>query len=105
MSAQHRTHRLVSLLTASIMLAGTASVFAADPPKAPPEPSKETRQQMAAAHEKMAACLRSDKSLTECRNEMHQQCMNMMGGQYCPMMGPMMGKGGPMQGGMMNPPK
>ena len=49
----------------------------------------EQRQTMAAAHEKMAACLRSDRPLSECRNEMMQACHKMMGKEGCPMMGDM----------------
>jgi hypothetical protein len=32
--------------------------------------SKEAREHMAEMHEKMALCLRSDRSMSECRNEM-----------------------------------
>jgi hypothetical protein len=46
---------------------------------------------MAALHEKMAACLRSDKALAECRDEMQKNCRDMMGEQGCPMMGKGMG--------------
>ena len=50
------------------------------------EPSKERREQMAVLHEKMAACLRSDKDLAACREEMRNNCRDMMGDQGCPMM-------------------
>ena len=46
--------------------------------------SKEDREKMAAVHEKMAACLRSDKSFDVCHDEMkaaHEK------GEGCPMMG------------------
>lgn len=52
-----------------------------------PAPSKEMRERMASMHEKMAACLRSDRAFSECRQGMHQTCSNMMGQQGCPMMG------------------
>jgi hypothetical protein len=45
------------------------------------------REQMAAAHEKMAACLRSDQAFAACRDEMWKNCQEMMGEQGCPMMG------------------
>ena len=51
------------------------------------------RQSMASAHEKMATCLRSEKSFEDCHKEMNQSCREMMGGDGCPMMGQMMGKG------------
>jgi len=63
-----------------------AGVTAAEPPAGPPEPSKEMRAKMASAHERMAACLRSDKSMAECRSEMMKSCHEIMGGRGCPMM-------------------
>jgi hypothetical protein len=75
-------------LIASMVIAGATGVFAADEPPAPPSaPSKEVREQMAALHEKMAACLRSDKAFAACRDEMQKSCWEMMGEQGCPMMG------------------
>jgi hypothetical protein len=49
-------------------------------------PSKEIREKMATLHEQMAACLRSDKSLAECRTQMMKGCRD-LGSQTCPMMG------------------
>ena len=63
-----------------------ATVAAAEPPAAPPEPSKEMRAKMAAAHEQMAACLRSEKSMADCRKEMMKSHHELMGEQGCPMM-------------------
>jgi hypothetical protein len=86
-------------LVASIIIAGTA--FATDePPAAPPAPSKEMRVKMASVHEQMAACLRSEKSIAECRDEMMKDCREQMGEQGCPMMG----KGIDMHDPMMNKP-
>ncbi|MGE0631427.1 MAG: hypothetical protein AB7H48_12955 [Parachlamydiales bacterium] len=55
---------------------------------------KEKRKKMAEMHEKMALCLKSDKSMDDCRDEMRKQCD---GEDGCPMMGKghrgMMGKG------------
>jgi hypothetical protein len=45
------------------------------------------REKMAVIHERMAKCLRSEKTLTTCRQEMQTSCSDMMGEQGCPMMG------------------
>ena len=42
---------------------------------------------MAQLHEQMAGCLRSDKSMTECRTEMMKSCPDVVGKDGCPMMG------------------
>lgn len=47
------------------------------------EPSKEDRAKMADLHDKMAACLRSDKPMKDCKDEMHKSCESM--GDSCPM--------------------
>jgi len=62
-------------------------------------PSKEMREKMATLHEQMAVCLRSDKSVAECRTEMMKSCQETMGAQSCPKMGmgPGMGHGGTKQ--------
>lgn len=90
------------LITA--MVIGWGMVSAAEPSAAPPEPSKETRAKMASAHERMAACLRSDKAIDECRSEMMKSCKEIMGGQGCPMMGMGMHHPG-MQHPASTPPK
>jgi len=46
-------------------------------------PSKEQRESMAKAHEQMAACLRSSKSMKECHEAMHAACEK--NGGDCPM--------------------
>lgn len=51
------------------------------------EPSREKRQSMAAAHEKMAACLKSESPFAQCHKEMMRTCMETMGKEGCPMMG------------------
>ena len=100
MSTRRAANTLLRNLIASMMIAGATAVFAADEPPAPPSaPSKETREQMAAVHEEMAACLRSDKAFAACRDEMQKSCREMMGEQACPMMG--MGMG--MQDRVMKP--
>lgn len=49
------------------------------------EPTKEMRESMATMHEKMAACLRSDRPVSECRKEMMQSCHDMIGEKGCGM--------------------
>ena len=82
---------------AGILLTSSAPIWAAGPTTANPSPpSKEQREKMAQAHEKMAACLRSDRPFPDCRQEMMQTCRDTMGGQGCGMMmgqGPMRGHG------------
>ncbi len=50
----------------------------------------EQRQKMADSHDKMAVCLRSDKPVSDCHEEMMKACQEGMGKDGCPMMG---GKG------------
>jgi hypothetical protein len=50
------------------------------------EISKEIRTQMADMHEKMAACLKSEKPFADCRTEMQTSCMG-EGHEACAMMG------------------
>ena len=49
--------------------------------------TKEQREKMAVSHEKMAVCLRSDKPMKECHEEMMKACTDTMGADACPMMG------------------
>jgi len=72
-----------------LMIAFAISAFAADQ-----KFSKEERQKMAEMHSKMAACLKSDKPMSECQKDMMSSCQKMMGKGGCPMMGEM--------GGMMD---
>lgn len=48
------------------------------------EPTAEQRSQMAVMHESMAKCLRTNKSMAECRDEMMKNCPM---GENCPGMG------------------
>ena len=94
--SMRRTSRLIlHSLMVSILLSGMNAALAQDKPQPPAtaEPSKETREKMAVMHEKMAACLRSDKPIADCRNEMRAYCQQTPGG--CPM-GPGWGMHGPM---------
>lgn len=62
----------------------------------------EMRQKMAEAHESMATCLRSDKSMNECKKEMMDSYPEMMGKGGCMMMDEMRGHmSGVMKRGMM----
>jgi hypothetical protein len=73
-------------ITAILLLSCATLAVAAEPAAQPSSPSKETREQMAAMHDKMAVCLRSDRAFADCQREMHQSCQAMMHGQGCPMM-------------------
>lgn len=89
---------LAASIAGLLCIAAGTGVIAADAPTS--APSKEMREQMATLHEQMAACLRSDKSMSECRSQMISSCQSMMGGQGCRMaMGMGMGMGGGMMGG------
>ncbi len=85
------TLRLVGQAAIGVIVLSVGAVWAADPPpssstpQAPP--SKETREKMATLHEQMAACLRSDKSINDCRSEMMKSCRETIGTQGCQMMG------------------
>jgi len=76
---------------ATVLLLGF-DASAAEPPMSPaaqePTMSKEQREQMAVAHERMAQCLRSDRSFADCHKEMRAACKQ-MGPQGCPGMGGM----------------
>jgi hypothetical protein len=80
---------LVSSLLASLVvtLSGGAPLAAEPPAAAATAPSKETREQMATMHEQMAACLRSDKPIADCRKEAMKHHQELMGKDGCPMTG------------------
>jgi hypothetical protein len=92
--------RIATRGTTAIALALLAmpTAWSADPAPAASAsqaaPSKEVREKMAALHEQMATCLRSDKSVAECRTELMKGCRE---SQTCPMMG----MGGGMRRGHM----
>jgi hypothetical protein len=72
------------LLVSFIALACAGSTLAAANKKREcPNPSKEEREKMAAAHQQMAACLRSEKSVIECRKDLAKRQHQMMG-MGCP---------------------
>jgi hypothetical protein len=81
---------------AQIMIASVLVIASAAPAANPPgavqaAPSREMRQKMATVHEQMATCLRSEKSIIECRTEMMRSCHDVVGKDSCPMMD--MGRG------------
>jgi hypothetical protein len=62
--------------------------FSADPPSpSHPALTKEQREKMATINEQLAACMRSDKPMSECHKEAMKSCQDMMGKEGCPMMG------------------
>ena len=73
-------------MSSQVALADTAGNKKASSMKMPTM-TAEQRQKMADAHDKMAACLRSDKPLGDCREEMMKACKEGMGKDGCPMMG------------------
>lgn len=79
------TRALFGLIASTCI--GWAAATAAEPPAPPAEPSKEMRAKMASAHERMAACLRSERPMAECRSDMMKSCHEVMGERGCPMMG------------------
>ena len=65
----HARGALIACTVALLWTAGAA--LAAEPEHAGrPAPTHEMRQKMAGAHEQMAACLRSDRPIAECHEEM-----------------------------------
>jgi len=60
-----------ALVAGIALLWAAGSALADEPtPSDRPPPSKEMREQMAKAHDAMAACLRSDRPIDECHSEM-----------------------------------
>jgi hypothetical protein len=76
--------RARTAIAALLLLSGAASTRA-DLPAPEHALSKETREKLAALHEQMAACLRSEKSLLECRGAMMRSCQEQLGSDGCPM--------------------
>ena len=78
-----------------LLFAGGASADDTRNPKPGSDSSQlnlEQRQKMASLHDKMAACLRSEKPLADCRQEMWKSCKEMGKEGGCPMMGEHHGK-------------
>jgi len=68
-SAFRFRHAVLACALALPLTAGT--LFASEPEHHDgPAPTREMREKMAATHEKMAACLRSERPIKECHEEM-----------------------------------
>ncbi|MBC7540359.1 MAG: hypothetical protein H7281_16165 [Bacteriovorax sp.] len=77
----------ITIATIMILMAFATNSFGADKKKMKMmSMTPEQRQSMATVHEKMAACLRSDKAIEDCHKDMMQSCKDMMGADGCPMM-------------------
>lgn len=86
--------KLKTTLFTAFLVLSVGSLSAAD--KKMMEPSKEDRAKMAEMHMKMAECLKTDKPMKECHEEMMKACKDSMDKSGCPMMG--MGKDHMMMG-------
>ena len=63
--------RAAYLACGAVLLCSAGSALATEPQQdTQPPPTKEMREQMAQAHEKMAVCLRSSRPIDECHAEM-----------------------------------
>ena len=71
--------------TLSLLLSAGVALAAEPAPAERSGPTKEMREKMAAAHEQMATCLRSDRPIEECHEEM-RKLHDSMGHDH--MMGP-----------------
>lgn len=87
-----RPIRVRAAIAAALLLAGAVAAFADTPPPPNGQPSKETREKMAVLHEQLAACLRSDKPLSQCHSEMVTSCQAQLAGDCAGLAG--MGHGG-----------
>ena|SRR3954469_21492061 len=69
-----------TLIACGVALLWTAGSAMADQPEntTMAAPTKEQREKMAAEHDKIAACLRSDRAIDECHKEMMQYHHAMM---------------------------
>ncbi len=78
---------LTVLAAALLALLAVSSLAWSTEAAAPAKPavSKEMREQMATVHERMAACLRSEKSVEDCHHEMMESGESMHE-HGCPMM-------------------
>ena len=83
-----KLHSRLPLAILSLVI-GLSTAMAEKPsPPIPPVPSKETREKMATAHQRMAACLRTDKPIAECHAQMMKSVGHVPGATGCPMMSP-----------------
>ncbi|HAR43736.1 MAG TPA: hypothetical protein DCS07_14065 [Bdellovibrionales bacterium] len=77
--------KYILVLSAALMMSSVS--FGGDKMgKMHPSPTPEMRQKMAEMHQKMSECLKSDKPVAECREQMMKDCPA-AGMEGCPMMG------------------
>lgn len=81
----------ILMLTLLVGLSQPATADEAVPPltKEQRAARAEKHERVAEMHEKMAECLRSDKDLSECHEQMRKDCPMAGEGGLCPMMGEM----------------
>ncbi len=84
----------LTLSMGSFALAASKTKAESSDKKPPMEITAEQRQQMAGMHEKMATCLRSDKSMDDCHSEMMATHKDFKDQGSCPMHGMHGKKGG-----------
>ena len=72
-------------LSTSALAQGSKTSKKSTSPKESQTLTKDQRENMAKAHEQMASCLRTDKSMKECRDEMWKSCKDAGAGE-CPRM-------------------
>ena len=76
-----------AVITILALILNVSAAFSAEPPSpSHPALTKEQREKMATIHEQIAACLRSDKPISECHKEAMKSCQDTMGKDGCPMM-------------------
>jgi hypothetical protein len=88
--------KIMLFLVAGIILFGSSALFAEETKteksdtvmkgKGKMKMTPEQRENMAKSHEQMAACLRSDKTVPECHEEMMNACEKTMGKECKKMM-------------------
>lgn len=108
MATRNVSAHTLAMVAGVLLLLTAVAVSAAAPPapatateskqpasEAKPWPalSKDTREKLAALHEQMAACLRSDKSIADCHAEMRAACTASLNNMGCPSMGMGGGRG------------
>ena len=86
-----KTARFVLVAFAGLFLSSVSFAHGMDKPM-DRKSMIEMNEQLAKTHEKMAECLKSDRSDKDCMDEMKANCPMMKAGKKCPMMD-MMGEG------------
>lgn len=76
-----------TVLVLCVLGVSASSAFAHDQKMMMMTMTPEQRQKMATTHEAMALCLKSERPLPECKDEMMKSCMDTMGKEGCHMEG------------------